>query len=257
MGKVFKESWHIIFIMFDNREEHMDIKELMKKMEKHQNMIVELLVISLISGLFVTNIIYRTYKTVEDISYLATMNRKGMLLIIVMVALVAGIIYFMDNRLAKICMFVSVYVYSILSVNENKENIYYAVVMAVISVLALTYIRKDLIKLLGKVRISDKAGVVIAVVIGTMLIAFIGIITVYRYRTYSNSTFDFGIFAQMFESMKNTWHPTTSVERPEMGNFSHFGVHFSPIFMLCCPYISFFPHRKQFRLCRRLCLDLQ
>lgn len=234
----------------------MDIKELMKKMEKHQNMIVELLVISLMSGLFVTNIIYRTYRTVEDINYLATMNRSGMMLIIILVSLVAGIIYFMDNRLAKICMFASVYVYSILAVNANKENIYYAVVMAIISVLALTYIRKDLIKLLDKVRLNDKAGVVIAIVIGAILIAFIGIITVYRYRTYSNSTFDFGIFAQMFENMKNTWHPTTSVERPEMGNFSHFGVHFSPIFYVLLPIYFIFPTPATVQVMQALVLGL-
>lgn len=234
----------------------MDIKRLMKSMEKHQTMIVELVVMSFISGWFVTNIIYRTYMPVEDISYIAQINRGGMLLIIILVALVWGVLYFMDSGLAKIVMFLSVYAYSILAINENQQNIYYSFVMAIISILALIYIKKDVIKIFDKIKINDRAGIVIVVIIGVMLTAFIGIITVYRYRTYSNSTFDFGIFAQMFENMKNTWHPTTSVERPEIGQFSHFGVHFSPIFYVLLPIYFIFPSAETVQLMQALVLGL-
>jgi len=60
-----------------------------------------------------------------------------------------------------------------------------------------------------------------------------------RYLAFRSSTYDFGIFAQMFENMAKTGLQTTSVERniPEL---SHFAVHFSPIYYLILPFYMIF-----------------
>ncbi len=60
-----------------------------------------------------------------------------------------------------------------------------------------------------------------------------------RYRSFSTPTFDFGIFSQMFHSMRTTGLPMTTVERD--GLLSHFAVHVSPIYYLMLPFYCLFP----------------
>ncbi len=63
--------------------------------------------------------------------------------------------------------------------------------------------------------------------------------TVARVYSFSTPTFDFGIFAQMFHSMKTTGIPMTTVERD--GPLSHFAVHVSPIYYLLLPFYFVVP----------------
>ena len=73
-------------------------------------------------------------------------------------------------------------------------------------------------------------------------LAFFGIVsawTVCRIYSFSTPTFDFGIFAQMFHSMKTTGMPITTVERD--GPLSHFAVHVSPIYYLLLPFYALVP----------------
>ena len=63
--------------------------------------------------------------------------------------------------------------------------------------------------------------------------------TVARVLSFSAPTFDFGIFAQMFHSMKTTGLPITTVERD--GPLSHFAVHVSPIYYLLLPFYYLVP----------------
>lgn len=72
--------------------------------------------------------------------------------------------------------------------------------------------------------------------ISILLLAIIG---VYRYLAYHSPCFDFGIFAQMFESMRTTFLPTTTCER--YTELSHFAVHLSPIYYLLLPLYCIFP----------------
>lgn len=64
--------------------------------------------------------------------------------------------------------------------------------------------------------------------------------TACRVFSFSTPTFDFGIFAQMFHSMKTTGLPITTVERD--GPLSHFAVHVSPIYYLLLPFYYIVPH---------------
>ena len=63
--------------------------------------------------------------------------------------------------------------------------------------------------------------------------------TVGRYLTFSTPTYDFGLFAQMFHSMKTVGLPLTTLERD--GLLSHFAVHVSPIYYLILPIYWLFP----------------
>lgn len=73
-------------------------------------------------------------------------------------------------------------------------------------------------------------------IIAALLIAVVG---VYRYLCYWSPCFDFGIFTQMFESMRTTLQPITTCERYE--SLSHFAVHISPIYYLILPFYALFP----------------
>lgn len=64
--------------------------------------------------------------------------------------------------------------------------------------------------------------------------------TVGRVYSFSAPTYDFGIFAQMFHSMKTTGLPITTVERD--GALSHFAVHVSPIYYLLLPFYIIAPY---------------
>lgn len=63
--------------------------------------------------------------------------------------------------------------------------------------------------------------------------------TVYRFLCFGNTTYDFGIFAQMFHNMKTTGLPMTTLERDTW--LSHFDVHVSPIYYLMLPLYWLFP----------------
>ena len=68
---------------------------------------------------------------------------------------------------------------------------------------------------------------------------FVSVWTVCRVRSFSVPTYDFGIFAQMFHSMKTTGLPITTLERD--GALSHFAVHVSPIYYLLLPFYWIVP----------------
>lgn len=63
--------------------------------------------------------------------------------------------------------------------------------------------------------------------------------SIFRYLTYHCYTYDFGIFCQMFHSMKTTGLPVTTLERDQV--LSHFQVHMSPIYYLMLPFYWLFP----------------
>ena len=61
-----------------------------------------------------------------------------------------------------------------------------------------------------------------------------------RVRGFATPSYDFGIFAQMFHSMKTSGLPMTTLERD--GLLSHFRVHVSPIYYLMLPFYILYPH---------------
>ena len=77
---------------------------------------------------------------------------------------------------------------------------------------------------------------------GGLFIAFTALLSYYailRYRTYYATTFDLGLFAQMFEQLRRTGHAWTTMERNQL--LSHFGVHCSPIYYLLLPFYMLVP----------------
>ncbi len=95
---------------------------------------------------------------------------------------------------------------------------------------------------LPPVRLPFAKGILISSVTlcGILAALLIGIVGVFRYLCYWSPCFDFGIFCQMFESMRTTLLPNTTCERYKL--LSHFAVHISPIYYLLLPFYALFPY---------------
>lgn len=94
-------------------------------------------------------------------------------------------------------------------------------------------------KVLGKPKASRYLYGMVGI-LGLTYVAYLCIISAYNVTTLSVSTFDIGIFTQMFESMKRDFSQITTLERDKF--MSHFGVHISPIYYLLLPFYYFFPY---------------
>lgn len=73
-----------------------------------------------------------------------------------------------------------------------------------------------------------------------VMLLFTVVATASRYYGLNAPAFDFGIFTQMFENMKDGLGPVTTLERNYL--LSHFSVHFSPAYYLLLPFYVLIPH---------------
>ncbi len=71
---------------------------------------------------------------------------------------------------------------------------------------------------------------------------FVSLTTVAQHRVFGTSTFDFGIFVQMFHSMATDFTANTTCERDYL--LSHFNVHASYIYYLFAPFYALFPNEN-------------
>ena len=97
---------------------------------------------------------------------------------------------------------------------------------------------------------NDRIFFAASVFVGILFFIFISIWTVNRVRAFAAPTYDFGIFAQMFHSMKTHGVPNTTLERAEM--LSHFKVHVSPIWYLMLPFYCIFPEPETLQVLQAL-----
>lgn len=82
----------------------------------------------------------------------------------------------------------------------------------------------------------------VLVIVGILIlsqIVFLSLAMVYRVKVFGASTYDFGIFVQMFHNMKNFEGMVTTLERSVA--ISHNLVHFSPIYYLMLPVYMILP----------------
>ena len=86
---------------------------------------------------------------------------------------------------------------------------------------------------------SKKRYVILTAVIAVAAFIFVSVWTVAKVYTFCTSTYDFGLFAQMFYNMKESGLPMTTLERDAW--MSHFDVHVSPIYYLMLPFYMLVP----------------
>lgn len=222
-----------------------------KKLLGHQKEIIEGVFISVITSWALMSILSGAAVQIGNKEFTLGANFVLKCALMLVIAAVIGFGYYKNASIVRIGMFIVVYGFLLLTSisgynqvwsTQNKNpigNVCLQTLLGIIAVLAFLYVKEDVFKLFRKISISKKASIIIFAVVGVLLFTFVAITTVYRYYTYSNSTYDFGIFAQMYEYMKQTGAINTTVERNTL--LSHFGVHFSPIFYIGLPIYFIFP----------------
>lgn len=98
----------------------------------------------------------------------------------------------------------------------------------------------------GLRRTEGRWGKWVVASMAAVFFALVSVWTVARVRSFSTPTFDFGIFAQMFHSMKTTGLPITTLERD--GVLSHFAVHVSPVYYLMLPFYCLVPRPETLQI---------
>ncbi len=87
---------------------------------------------------------------------------------------------------------------------------------------------------------TGKISYLLLAVLAMGFFLFVCVWTVARIFSFYSSTYDMGIFSQMFHSMKETGLPVTTLERDKV--LSHFAVHVSPVYYLLLPFYALVPH---------------
>ncbi len=229
----------------------MDFKSIIQKVQENEKSIIEGIVVSLVAAFAIAGILTGSFKEVTNIEFVKNTPLIKVVLIFGLAAIVCGILYSAKKSIAKIVMFAVVFVYFLLaayaSVNmdftSSSKNpigqVCFLALSAVLAVIAFLYVRDDIFKIQEKTNVSDRMLKIYTAIIGVCLLALTAVIGIYKYASYTAPTFDFGIFAQGFEFMKQTGEFKTVVERGH--ELSHFAVHCSPIFYLALPIYFIFP----------------
>ncbi len=188
---------------------------------------------------FLVSYIYQllSYGSFTSLSaYINSISMAGFFLIAALTfAVLAGATYLLKQRyiIPWALMATAVAVSVLFIINYRDGDVYFAVGVGLVDfIIVLWQVRDDKLGL-SEISISRKAALIVAAVLFVLTTFVFGYYTSMKYRSYSNFTFDFGIFAQMYERMASSFAPNTTVERSHM--MSHFGVHFSPIFYLFLP----------------------
>ena len=128
-----------------------------------------------------------------------------------------------------------------LSLMWKNSNYYLCIALSLVAVVFTNYV-------IGKSN-QEKLEKLPAWFVGTVSFVaagfvcyFIAITTVARHNTFCTSTFDFGIFVQMFHSMVTDFTAVTTCERSR--ELSHFCVHASYIYYLLAPFYAIFPEES-------------
>lgn len=138
-----------------------------------------------------------------------------------------------------ICIFsAAAYAFMLIWYRETDEYFTFAVILFFF-IIACAYLNNDgFIISFSKIRLSNAVLIGVVAAFGIAAVVFVSYNTIVRLRVFGASTYDFGIFAQMYENMAKTGLPVTTLERNV--ELSHFAVHFSPVFYLFLPLYMIF-----------------
>ena len=169
-------------------------------------------------------------------SYYNSISFVGFFAILILAfAVLVGVTYMLRQKviIPWALVVTSLAVYVLFAANYKDGGAFFCLGIGVADfIIAVWLARGDKLGL-SAISISRKAALIVAAVLFVFSTVYFGYITSAKYQSYNNFTFDFGIFAQMYERMAVSFSPSTTVERSHM--MSHFGVHFSPIFYLFLP----------------------
>ncbi len=170
-------------------------------------------------------------------------------------ALTAGMsIFIKSQKIGHWTMFVLTCLYACLLAGKKSLDLYLCIAVGIVVFIVIRYLNNEDKLSLSASRFSWKNSTVCLTVACVLFTLFVGGFTILRYTNFGGATFDLGIFTQMFEYMRTTGVPYTTVERD--GLVSHFAVHFSPVFYLLVPGYMVWSHPSYLLVMQALALAL-
>ena len=145
------------------------------------------------------------------------------------------------TTLDVVLLFLSTFLYSI-RVVSGSDNVYLLAGVCLFNIFVLTYYYPVLKKLLSQIPLPKNIAMSGILVLGIGLTLFIFFTTLCRHQLGRTSTFDMGIFIQMFHNMKEHGAMLTTCERNEL--LSHLNVHTSLFYYILLPFYALFPTVK-------------
>ena len=139
----------------------------------------------------------------------------------------------------------SIFCFALLTLWKLYSQHPYYYVMMMIMVIVSTFSFKEIFH---DRKIPKLQGTALYAVILAMTVLMTSIVTaggIVRMYSFNSSTFDYGLFAQMYEYMATDFTQNTTLERNVL--MSHFAVHFSPAYYLLLPFYMIF-RRPEFLL---------
>lgn len=173
---------------------------------------------------------------------------------VVFVLLTALTVMLKTQKIGHWTMLVQTALYACLLSAEETRNLYFCIAVGIVVLIAARYLCAEDKLSLQTIQLSDKASTVLLAVGCAGFTLVVGLATVVRYTNFGGATFDLGIFTQMFEYMRTTGIPYTTVERD--GLVSHFAVHFSPVYYLLLPGYMLWSHPSYLLMVQALALGL-
>ena len=183
----------------------------------------------------------RDLKTMEGLKGLAAMSLPRLLIVTgVVLALLQGVSRLVHRSVERWAVFGLFAVLAAAALSGSFSWPFLAVSLLLAGI-ALVYARDGWNADPLPARSGEKSGFAAALtaVLAVGFFLLVSIWTVCRVYSFSVPTFDFGLFAQMFHSMRTTGSPITTLERD--GVLSHFAVHVSPIYYLLLPFYMIVP----------------
>ena len=117
---------------------------------------------------------------------------------------------------------------------DKTKFIYYSLVFSLVFFTFLTFLDHN-----KESKLLSKTYLLLGLILVVLEVIALSTIMVYRTKILGTSTYDFGIFTQMFYNMKNFNGMYTTLERSVL--LSHNAVHVSPIYYLMLPIFMIFP----------------
>ncbi len=130
------------------------------------------------------------------------------------------------------------------------DNFYVAIgIIAVTTVLSMCLLKPDDFRHLSA--LPKKVYFIALMVIAAGMVTFISYMSIRQNNVMYTSTYDLGIFVQMYHSLSTKLSFVTTCERAK--SLSHFAVHFSPAYLILVPFYLIHPDAETLLISQAVC----
>ncbi len=195
-----------------------------------------------ISGINISSMKKIDLQPIEDWKkFITEISFGGSILLMAMCFITLSVVYWAVPKKFKFidipALFIGIMIFA-LNVTWRINNFYVGMSVGLVAAVFISYMMKKVDHSKFE-KIPDWAAAAAGFTVAAAVMIFVAFTTIHRYKTFGVSTFDFGIFAQMYHNMADDLSAVTSCERNKL--LSHFYVHASYIYYLLLPVYKIFP----------------